>query len=308
MMWWWISRPTASLVLLVVVSAAVPARATDTAAFAYGDPTLAGCTSGGYSFSTTQIFSDAGSYTVRTFVDLGDTRYMDEIASISGTVVPNTRSWSLFDNNTGGTADGTWPIPTGQAFVVTSQLLDDGLIPLWESRVLLASCDLLTVVARSNGPIRLLTQNNSFEETTGKGKKATGWKGGRRVCNADPDIVANRGECALEAKGKLKQVYSTPPIAGVGDQMRLTAFVQGEDVTPGGSMEMTIRFPSEPTQTLEVTVPDGTYAYQQIATQPVDISEAPRDVTIIIKKKGKKGTLLIDDVNLLSVANGGPLL
>lgn len=305
---WWISRPTASLgaLLLGMVGAAVPLRAADTGVFAYGDPTGTGCTSGAYRFDTTQVFSDAGSYTVRTLVDLGDTRYTDEIASISGGIGPATRSWGLFDNNTGGTADGTWPIPTGQVFLVTSQLLDDGLKPLWESRVLLASCDLLTVVARSNGPIRLLTQNNSFEETTGKGKKATGWKGGRWVCNADPDIVANRGECALEAKGKLKQAYSTPPIAGVGDQIRLTAFMQGDDVAPGGSMEMTIRFPSEPDETVEVTVPDGDYAYQQIATEPVDISEPPRDVTILIKKKGK-GTLLIDDVNLLSVANGGPL-
>ena len=111
---------------------------------------------------------------------------MDELAETTLLVGAGTQEWGLFDENSGGTATGTWPMPTGQTMLVTTLLSDAEGTPVWENRVTFADCTATVLSSLTTGPIRQLAQNPGFEKA--KGKKALGWKGGKRVCAPTPVV------------------------------------------------------------------------------------------------------------------------
>lgn len=300
------------LTALLVISP-IPAAATDSGAFAFSTVATFGCTSGGYRLNVSTVISEPGFYRVRTFLDIGTTRYMDELATISPAVGGDTRSWGLFDNNTGGTANGTWPLPIGPDILLTAQLSDAVGLPMWESRVTIGSCDAGTLINPSTGPIAQLLKNYGFEQAGGTAALASQWTASagddRRVCNKDAVIVAKVGECAYRFKGAgtLSQNYKSRRIAAPGDQVRLSAHVQGKNVAAGSTIKAVVSIPNKPNETITLNVPPGDYSYQQITGLPVNITKSPNQVTVTIKKVGA-GTLLVDDVLLLSVVNAGPQL
>jgi hypothetical protein len=118
-------------------------------------------------------------------------------------------------------------------------------------------------------------------------------------------MVANIGECALELAGKAraKQDHRGLPIAGTGDQLRVAAFVSAVGADDGSTIEIAVHFPVMPTVTVVLDLPGGDYAYTQLISTSLDITEPPNRVLTTIKKVGA-GTLTVDDVQLLSVANG----
>lgn len=300
------------LTALLVISP-VPAAATDRGAFAFSTVDSFGCESGDTSLNVSTVISEPAPYFVRTFVDIGPTRYMDESKIIFPHVGGSIRTLRLSDDDSGGPTNGTWPLPIGADILVTAQLSDIAGLPMWESRVTIGSCDASTLINPSTGPVDLLLKNYSFEKAGDTAGLASQWtaSGGddRRVCNKDAVIVARNGECAYRFKGAgtLSQNYKTKPIAAPGDQVRLSANVKGANVAAGSTIKAVVSIPNRPDETITLNVPPGDYEYQEIVGLPVNITKSPDQVTVTIKKLGA-GTLLVDDVMLLSVANAGSQL
>jgi hypothetical protein len=298
------TRAALSAALAAAIFTGTAAARAGDASFILQNPTGSGCSSGAFGFDANTVAADAGTYGVRTLVDVGGTRYMDELAEATLSVGAGTVEWSLFDVNEGGTATGTWPMPTGQTMLVTTLLSDPEGTPVWENRVAFADCLATGPSSHTTGPVRQLAQNPGFEKA--KGKKASGWKGGKRVCAPGPVLRSRSGECAIELKkGKARQSYATEPIADVGDQLRLAVHVKGTDVGAGSLVSLTLEFDGIGPTVSSAQISEGTYDYQRIEVAPVDVVTVPSAVTIAIQKSGG-GTIEIDDVELLSVANAGP--
>jgi hypothetical protein len=268
-------------------------------------PTTIGCASGEFALFARGAVADEATYGVRTFVDVNGTRYTDEAATQFIGTGDFELSWSLVDNNSGGTATGTWPLPTGQAMTVTSRLTTLAGEPLWESRATFDGCATASLEAFSNGPVHQLAQNGSFE--IAKGKKAGAWKGGKRECAPTPVVRSRTGECELVMKkGKARQTFAPleTPVDSF-DQLRFAAHVEGTDVGPGSTISMTMTFETGDPVVLSAPIPEGTYDYQRVEVAPHDVVSVPQTITITIQKAGG-GSISVDDVELYLAENAVP--
>ncbi|MBZ5587734.1 MAG: hypothetical protein LAO05_04160 [Acidobacteriia bacterium] len=109
---------------------------------------ITGVTACGCAIDTTSLavsFSNLPATTVEhTLVIVNGVVYMDQLGSfLSGSGVG---SWGLFFVNDGGTATGTWPLPSGQPIHVTITLVDQfhRVIGGWE--VILDGCGNCNIV------------------------------------------------------------------------------------------------------------------------------------------------------------------
>lgn len=299
------------LAALLVISPVPAASADDVAALAFSTVFLFGCPNGFTIINFLVVNSKPVPYVLRAFADIGDTRYMDATVNVFPPVGGSTGLLGLADDDSGGPTNGTWPLPAGPDILVTAQLSNAVGVPMWESRVTLGSCDSNILINPSTGPVDQLLKNYSFEKSGGTAALASQWtaSGGdaRRVCSKDVPIFVRTGECAYRFKGAgtLSQTYKTRPIAAAGDQIRLLAYVHGKNLAVGSTIKAVMSTPNKPDETITLNVPPGDYEYQEIVGLPLNITKPPDEVTVTIKKVGA-GTLWVDDVMLLSVANAGP--
>src|SRR5690606_34484961 len=103
--------------------------------------------------------------TFRTRITVGGTVYVDTL--IIEDNYPEITAVGIFPiiyDNTGGTATGTLPIPSGQPMYVTIQLLNDNITPLWETSFVVTDCNAGTMSGLSiSGEADNLTMNTGFE-------------------------------------------------------------------------------------------------------------------------------------------------
>ena len=83
--------------------------------------------------------------------------------------------------------------------------------------------------------------------------------------------------------------------------------MKGAGVAAGSLISLTLEFDGIGPTVSSAAISEGTYDYQRIEVPPVDVVTIPSAVTIAVQKAGG-GTIEIDDVELLSVANAGPQL
>lgn len=107
-----------------------------------------GCSSGGFTMTVNRSGLDGGSYYWHTTASVNGVVYMNE--GFNSAEANGTRSWSLFDNSSGGAAPGVWPIPTGQEVRILFQLERPQGTPIYQWMLIVDGCD--TGNINYNGP------------------------------------------------------------------------------------------------------------------------------------------------------------
>lgn len=123
--------------------------------------------------------------------------------------------------------------------------------------------------------------------------------------------MAHTGECAYQFTGNknvlssISQVYNLDGIGEPGDQMRMSAWIKGKNITVGGKLRAIVKFPTAPKAILTIKVIEGTYEYTQVHSNTVNLNEAPKSVTIRAQMGSGSGKYLLDDLAVQTVANLG---
>ena len=85
-----------------------------------------------------------------TVVTVNGVVYMDQVGSfLSGW---GTFTWGLFANNSGGTATGTWPLPSGYPVYVNITVEDPLGTVLGSTHLVLDGCDSCNIVSNEHSP------------------------------------------------------------------------------------------------------------------------------------------------------------
>lgn len=274
------------------------------------------CTSG-FTFNGAVVNPYARILHFRYLVDSGGLRYTDQVTNgntpypalvMSGVLVIGT-------TNEGGTANASWPIPTGQPVDVTVVIMDENFYQISESRITLSACN-GTVTATTAGAVGHLVSNIGFETAGSSPLLPAKWDAkvdnDQRLCNGDVPGAAHTGDCAFNmkpgpaAKNKLSQKSALEVIALNGDQIRFGAWVKAGNLGTGSSIMIKIKFPTLPKIKQKIDLPAGTYDYQFISTDAIDITEAPNKLIVAIQAKGSGGSFVIDDVQAQVAAGVNP--
>ncbi len=304
------SATIALLMGILVLLAVMPASAANISVFTFASLDSTGCNTGETFFNAVFALADPGLYTVLTTASVGTTLYMNEAAG--GFIGPDAylSTWGLFDNESGGPITGTWPIPADQPVTVTSILVAPDGQYVWESRVVLTKCNSGSIQSQSSGPIYQRAQNGGFETAGTSAQLPLKWTvtegNDRRVCDSEVETVAHTGDCAfrLKGSGSLSQKWKNIPVAEAGDELRLSAWLQGTGVASGNTITATVKFSTALTETVTLTVPAGDYAYQQVFAPSLLLPDNVTSISLAINKVGS-GTLLVDDIVLMVATNVG---
>ncbi|HEX2620934.1 MAG TPA: hypothetical protein VHL11_12325, partial [Phototrophicaceae bacterium] len=231
---------------------------------------------------------------------------------------------SVGTTNEGGTANTSWPIPTGQPVFVTIQVIRDHSYEVSESRITLDSCD-GNMTATEVGLVDILISNYSFEKRGASPDIADGWVGivddDKRLCSGN----GHTGDCGFSfklgpaGKNKIGQIALDDPIAEPNDEIRLTTWIKANALPAGSSIIVKVKFPTLDKVKRKIDIPAGTYAYQELVMPSISIDEAPSKLTVNIQAKGgASGGFVIDDVlaqvavnvgapNVFAVTSPGPV-
>lgn len=116
-------RTRATIVVLVAILAAllVPHSVAQAAApvINVGGMISSGCNNAQSFVAITFLNTTDPSYTTRTIVRAGDRIWMDEQFNSPGGFLAGKTQWGLFDINSGGTKNQSWPLPAGVLLEVT---------------------------------------------------------------------------------------------------------------------------------------------------------------------------------------------
>lgn len=256
--------------------------------------------------------------TFRTRITVGGTVYVDNLMIEDH--YPEITAVGVFPiiyDNTGGTATGTLPIPSGQPMYVTTQLLSDNITPLWEISYVITDCNGGTMSGFPiAGEVNNLVMNTGFERAGTDEKLPAHWtvKGSktRRICNTPLVITSYSGDCAYQFKAaavktSIQQVAALEPIAMSGDRLDLKTWVKAQELTAGSQVKMVVKYPTLPKQKVIIDIPPGSYGYTLLSAPSVIVTEEPTRVKVSVQAKGQ-GTFVIDNVLAQRVLNGSYIL
>ena len=86
----------------------------------------------------------------RTVVVVDGLTYMDQLGDfLDGS---GEFGWLVFQDDTGGPINGSFPLPSGQAVSITVNILEDGEL-VWTSNTVVDGCDTGNIVSNEAGPI-----------------------------------------------------------------------------------------------------------------------------------------------------------
>lgn len=168
-----------------------------------------------------------------------------------------------------------------------------------------------------NASVELLG-NNSFENQGNAQRDASGWfgtnllNGDRRVCNPNR---AYTGNCAFRLSyvgasnfvRTIAQSFTTPFTAQPGDNIVVNAYVRANNLTPGASIRVVVRYQDGTRANMSIILPVGTYNYQPF-TRTMPLTKPVRRISVQVQydgKQGNGGVLFVDDVSLKLNQMGG---
>jgi uncharacterized delta-60 repeat protein len=167
-----------------------------------------------------------------------------------------------------------------------------------------------TATSEPNNGIELLT-NNSFETDVNNDKIPDGWTAknltkDRLMTNKAPDkFFAYDGIRAWRFKGNIgeasKLQYKVPSsliaVAGAGDSLSLSAYIDTMVASPGKLVTAKVKYTTDDKTKVEIDLTSPTSGYQQLSKSGA-LNANVASIKVLINYKGTSGKVLIDLVNL----------